>query len=388
MLPTPQGDTMRPEKPYPKFPLFPHQNGQWAKKIGGKLRYFGPWADWEAALEKYHAEKDGPHDRLKDCKTKYLAAMERLQQAGEITHRHYKSVEWTLDRFAKIIGPTRILAKLGSEDYGLWRADLSKTNGPVSLGNHIRCVRAFLNWCKREKIISELPPGDSLKKPSRSVLRRARATQPAKFFLSEEIRKLLTHSSPQMKAMILLGLNAGLANNDIALLQTHHIEGQWLVYPRPKTGIERRVPLWPETCKALTAVIRPGDEVAFRTKRGNPWTSKGVMGVDSPISPKFTKLCRDIDIYKPRRGFAALRHTCQTIGEESGDHAAIESILGHLPNANDMSGIYRERMTDERLQRVVDYIRAWYKGTLDTKHTPRVIEMEVYDFGDNVPQTG
>jgi hypothetical protein len=43
-----------PAKPTPDFPLFPHGNGQWAKKFKGKLEYFGPWADPEAALATFH----------------------------------------------------------------------------------------------------------------------------------------------------------------------------------------------------------------------------------------------------------------------------------------------------------------------------------------------
>ncbi|NQU25443.1 MAG: hypothetical protein HQ567_29520, partial [Candidatus Nealsonbacteria bacterium] len=40
----------KPLKPYPDFPLTANVNGQWSKKIRGKVFYFGTRADAEGAL--------------------------------------------------------------------------------------------------------------------------------------------------------------------------------------------------------------------------------------------------------------------------------------------------------------------------------------------------
>src|SRR5215207_1183381 len=86
----------RPGKPYPEFPLFPHAAGYWAKKIRGKLHYFGPWSDPDGALAKYLEQKDALHAgrkprpepeaaTVKDVANAFLNHKKALLEAGELS---------------------------------------------------------------------------------------------------------------------------------------------------------------------------------------------------------------------------------------------------------------------------------------------------------------
>ena len=66
-----------------------------------------------------------------------------------------------------------------------------------------------------------------------------------------------------------------------------------------------------------------------------------------------------LKIERPGVNFYALRHTFETIGGESRDQVAVDAIMGHAPDTDDMASVYRERISDEWLKAVTDHVRAW-----------------------------
>jgi integrase len=201
------------------------------------------------------------------------------------------------------------------------------------------------------------------------VLRIHRATQGPKLFTADEVRRLIGVADAPLKAMMLLGINCGFGTADCAQmpLRALDLESGWVDYPRPKTGIPRRCPLWPDTVLALREVLASRREakaaadldLVFITARGHTWqkTSGG-----SYAAHKFRGLLRELGINgRKRLGLYTLRHTFRTVADEAKDQPAADFIKGH--EVAHMSAVYRETISDARLKAVTDHVRAWLFDT-------------------------
>jgi integrase len=205
--------------------------------------------------------------------------------------------------------------------------------------------------------------GPDFKGVSKRKVRQQKAAAGEKLFSPADLRKLIDTADVTMKAMLLLGINGALGNTDIATLPRSgvNLETGWIDFPRFKTGIPRRFPLWPETIEGLRESLekrpQPADEtlagLAFLTHWGNSWVPGGRR--DNQVSAMFRKLLRKCGL--ERGGFYWLRHTFQTIADDAGDPIATAHVMGHADGT--MGGAYRERISDERLQKVTDHVRQW-----------------------------
>ena len=207
--------------------------------------------------------------------------------------------------------------------------------------------------------------GPNFKRPGKAALRRERNDKPPRLFTAAELRQVVDAADGQLKAMVLLGINAGLGNADCGQLKIRNVDMAtgWLNYPRPKTGINRRCLLWPETIAALKQAIdarpEPKDdanrELVFITKYGGSWF-QDTTGASS-LGHEFTKLLLELKLRREGLSFYTLRHTFATEAGASRDQLAINTIMGHADQT--MAEQYRERIDDDRLEAVADCVRRW-----------------------------
>jgi integrase len=380
------------KKPHKDFPLFPHATRRWAKKIRGKLYYFGSTVSdpsGDEALKKYLDQKDDLHAgrrprlpgdglTVRDLVNRFLTTKKRALEAGELSMPSWADYYAACERLVKVFDAGRLVEDLRPEDFEKLRVGFAKSWGLVRIGNEVNRVRIIFNYAFKNGLIDKpVLFGEFFKRPNRRTIRKDRAAKGLRMFEAAELRAMLKAANMPLKAMLLLGANCGFGNNDCGMLPKGALDlGQgWVNFPRPKTGIERRCPLWPETVQALREwlAMRPEPakqehaELVFLTARGGSWAKQGYFDdngkpkniSDNPISKETAKLLKELEI-NGHRSFYALRHTLETIGGEAKDQVAVDSIMGHA--REDMATVYRERVSDERLKAVTDHVRAWLFG--------------------------
>ena len=286
----------KPAKPRPDFPLFPHATGRWAKKIRGKLHYFGKWADPDAALQRYVEERDdlyagrkprrkGEGLTVKDLVNKFLLAKKARVDAGELALGTFGDQYKTCKRVLSVFGGDRLVDDLAADDFETLRAQIAKTYGKLSRKVEIKRVRSIFRYAYEANLIEKpVRFGPGFVGPSRRELRCERQQNGQRMFEAAEIRAMLAAAPVPLKAMILLGINCGFGNTDVANLTVKNLDlkGGWCNYPRPKTGILATLPTLAGDCQGDqgSAGSAAGTSGQSRCRSGVPYAERPAMGVD------------------------------------------------------------------------------------------------------------
>src|SRR5688572_12412283 len=98
-----------------------------------------------------------------------------------------------------------------------------------------------------------------------------------------------------MREMILLAMNGGMGNSDVGNLPQSavNLESGWCNFPRPKTGVARKFPLWSETVETIKSYLteRPTPKTAEPeplvsvSRCGESWAKSDKY--DNPVTKDF-----------------------------------------------------------------------------------------------------
>ena len=318
-------------------------------------------------------------------------------EAGELSPRLFAEYRQATDLLIATFGKLRLVNDLAADDFESLRADMANRWGPARLSKFIQLVRTAFKYAVDNAYIDHpVRFGSGFNKPGKAVMRRHKAASGKKLFTASEIRMILNaldgeevtilvdrktgehvnvrpKRNPQLRAAVLLGINAGLGNSDISGLQFSHLalDGGWLDYPRVKPGLPRRVPLWSQTVDGLNVAIAQrrqpkltaDAECVFINRAAKRTVQMTERSHQDYVSSQFRSLLQQLKMNgRKGLGFYALRHTFATVALQTGDRDACRALMGHA--AHDMLSAYDETgPSDARLQAVVEYVRRWLFDT-------------------------
>lgn len=267
-------------------------------------------------------------------------------------------------------------ADIGEGYFESLRDEMESRLGAEALNADMNVVMSMFRLGHKRGIVSRLVNfSECFPLPTAKDLRAARELAGERLMTPDEILAIVKAAPPYTAAMVLLGINGGLGNSDVAELTitTFRKEPGWLNYPRHKTAVGRRIPLWDETTvaieKAIATRIEPkhadDKDVLFINRKRQSFRDE-YHG--HKVSRAFARSAEDAGV--KGRSFYDLRRTFQTVADESLDFVAVSRIMGHAPQSRDMPSRYRRKIIDQRLIAAVNTVHDWlYKRNRSNSNT-------------------
>ena len=207
----------KPDKPRKDFPLGAANNGQWQKKIKGRIYYFGVWEKPDDAETEYlrvreflQAGRRPPSIeatglQMSDLCNRFLNAKQASVASGELSPRTFQSYHAAAAELLSHIGAGRLVADCSPEDFTSFRVKVATTRGPHGVSKLVTETRTLFKFAFDNQLIEKpIIFGPQFTRATAKSVRLHRARQQnehgLKMLEAAEIRSLLDAASPPMKA--------------------------------------------------------------------------------------------------------------------------------------------------------------------------------------------
>lgn len=400
-----------------KFPLTKHKRG-WVKKINGRVVFVCGNVSMDEALQIWFNRKEElyakhstksetplqsmviptqppmpqvtqpakPSPTVQEVAEAFKRARLQMMEEGKFKPRSYTSMVEAIDAFENsVVGPVNALMP---ENFARYRSLLAqRMTSPFSINRHVSQVRAMFRWAKDYAYLIDTLPrwGMSFKKSSAVQIRRhthdRQRTGKSRIFTPQQVHTFLDSSRPDVRAMVLLGINCAFTNSDIADVTIDSIDfiKGVVEFPRPKNENYRRAILWPETMQAIRDALpyraRPqnpaDDHRIFLTRTGLPWivtrkTQNGKIITVDHLAGHLARRRRKGTLSLPSGcSFYKLRATLRTVSHVLRDKEAVNLIMGHADHSvAAINYVHFESPEiraewDDRLRAVSDHVHSW-----------------------------
>ena len=205
--------------------------------------------------------------------------------------------------------------------------------------NWIGATRQLFTWCRDSGKWTEPRGYERIFRVNRRAMltnaERKRAAQGVETFTLEELGKLWAAANEQNRLFVLLGLNCGFAQMEMATLRTWEIDLKAnpprIERNRRKTDVYGQWVLWPKTVELLRRRLKRtldnDEELALLTRNGKPLVEYTGRSRKDAICQSWAKLRKKAGVNA--LGFKHLRKTGADIIRKIASVEVSESYLAH-----------------------------------------------------------
>jgi integrase len=292
---------------------------------------------WNARLGRNGTSITNKERTVGDQVERYVS-LERIRaESGLISIGEFDIVRRCLNTFRDWVGSRNSIDCLDADRWEAWWSHLVAQSISVEYKKkRFRTAKTFVAWLA-EKGLIPLPLNLHSRRHRFGGGARSIPTIPI-----DEVRTLISAAPGQLKLHLLLMVNCGMTQVDIADL--HPTEVDWkrgrIKRKRSKTREHENVPiveypLWPHTWKLLQKFGRHAGDRVLLTESGRPWLrdelrEDGKRSKVDAIKSNYVHLQKKLDCDHPMKLF---RKTSATLIESHPSYGRFKGqFLGHAPN--------------------------------------------------------